>query len=86
MWFRKGAQATGTTAASKGLSSKADSRTWGSHHAQTCPGNGLIVSHSQCPATLEPGTKVIFSDRSKLKFAFHVEIKVPESEGRASRH
>lgn len=83
---KKGARAAGTTAALKGLSSKADSRTRGSHHAQTWPGNGLKVSCSLCPATLEPGTKAIFSDKSKLKFAFHMEIKVPESEGRASSH
>ncbi len=65
-----------------------------SHHAQTSSGKGL-PSHFWTRDNVRsvlPGlwrkitqwSKVLFSDESN--FAFHLEIKVPESGGRVERH
>ncbi|CAJ0916610.1 unnamed protein product, partial [Ranitomeya imitator] len=95
----KGAQATGITAAWKGLLTKGHSVMWRRftrsglllesllHHTQTSPGHGLQVSHSLCPATHDQETR---SEASYLGQGGKEPdccqgSKVPESGGRVER-
>ena len=111
---RKGAQATGMTASLRRLSSKADSRTWGSftrcglrlesvHQEPPCTDvfgkrdtavAFLVSSHSRTrdnvrsvlPGLRRKRTGPLLSGpkssfQMEVNFAFHLEIKVPESGG-----
>ncbi len=95
IWVGKGAQATGMTTSLRIQSSKADSITWESF---TRSGLKLDSVHQESPRSdvfRKRATKPLLNQRQrqkhltwavKVNFAFHLEIKVPESGGRVERH
>ncbi len=96
IWVGKGAQATGMTASLRIQSSKADSNTWESF---TRSGLKLESVHQESPRSdvfRKRATKPLLNQRQRQKhltwavekknWTFHLEIKVPESEGRVERH
>ncbi len=96
----KCAQATGTTASLRILSSKADSNTWESFTRSelTSSGKGLPshfwnrnIVRSILPGLKRTRTGLLLSGskssfQKKVHFSFNLEIKVPESGGRMERH
>ncbi len=99
IWVGKGAQATGMTASLRIQSSKTDSNTWESFRRselkleswatkpllnQRQRQKHLTWAVEKITGLLLSGPKSSFQMR--VNFAFHLEIKVPESGGRVERH
>ncbi len=94
IWVGKGAQATGMTASLRIQSSKADSNTWESFtrselklesvHQESPRSDVLPGLWRKRTGLLLSGPKSSF--QMKVNFAFHLEIKIPESGGRVERH
>ncbi len=97
-WVGKGAQATGMTASLRILSIKADSNKEWTEAGVSASRVTMLLSHfwnrNIAQVSILPGLKRKITGLSgpkssfqiKVHFAFHLEIKVPESGGRVDRH
>ncbi len=101
-WVRKCVQATGMTASLRILSSKADSNTWESFTRSELKLESVDQESPRSDIFRKRATKPLLKQRQrqkhlllsgpessfqmKVNFAFHLEIKVPESGGRVERH
>ncbi len=96
-WVGKGAQATGMTASLRILSSKADSNKEWTEAGVSASRVTMLPSHfwnRNIVRSILPGLKRKITGLSgpkssfqiKVHFAFHLEIKVPESGGREEKH